>query len=62
MSIDDSFEYIKLKEEIKQGLKDNEIVFIYSPYPLLSFEKMNFISKVYKNRVANIYRVEYKNY
>lgn len=57
-----SVEYMSLKKEVEQGLKDNKISFIYSPYPLLSFEKMNFIQKVYENRAASIYRVEYKNY
>lgn len=57
-----SSEYTNLKKEINQGLKDNKIVFIYSPYPLLSFEEINFISKAYENRVASIYRVEHKNY
>lgn len=62
LSLSNSSEYINLQKEVKQGLKDNKIVFIYSPYPLLSLEKMNFISKVYENRAASIYRVEYKNY
>lgn len=62
LPLSNSSEYISLQKEVKQGLKDNKIVFIYSPYPLLSFEKMNFISKVYEKRSASIYRVEYKNY
>ena len=62
MPINNSSEYLSLREDIRQGLKKNKISFIYSPYPLLSFEKMNFISKAYENRAATIYRVEYKNY
>lgn len=62
LPLSDSSEYINLQKEVKQGLGDNKIVFIYSPYPLLSFEKMNLVSKVYENRAASIYRVEYKNY
>jgi len=61
MSID-NLKYTSLKKEIEQGLKDNKIFFIYSPYPLLSFEKMNFISKIYENPAASIYRVNYKHY
>lgn len=56
MSIDSS-EYMSLKEEINHGLKDNKISFIYSPYPLVSFEKIGFISKIYTNQTAIIYRV-----
>ena len=62
LPINDSLEHMNLQKEIKQGLKDSKISFIYSPYSLLSFEKMNFISKIYENRVASIYRIEYKNY
>lgn len=62
LPMDNSLGQINFQNEIKQGLKDNKIVFIYSPYPLLSFENMNFISKVYENTAATIYRVDYKNY
>lgn len=56
-----SREYVNLQEEVKKGLKDNKISFIYSQYPLLSFEEMDSIRKVFENRVAgiSIYRVEY---
>ncbi len=62
LPMDNSLERINLQNEIKQGLKDNKIVFIYSRHPLLSFEKMSFISKIYENPAASIYRVDYKNY
>lgn len=62
LSLNKSSEYIGLKKEVEQGLKNNKISFIYSPYPLLFFEESNSISKVYENPVASIYRVEYKNY
>lgn len=61
-SMNDSLEYINLQKEVSQGLKDNKISFIYSPYPLLFFEEMGFISKIYENSAASIYRVDYKNY
>ncbi len=62
LSPNKSSEYANLKKEVEQGLKNNKVVFIYSPYPLSFFEKMNFIHKVFENRAASIYRVEYKNY
>ena len=61
-SLNESSKYIGLQKEVEQGLKNNKISYIYSPYPLLFFEKMNFISKVYENRAASIYRIEYENY
>lgn len=61
LPVSKSREYINLQEEVKKGLKDNKISFIYSQYPLLSFEEMDSIRKVFENRVAgiSIYRVEY---
>lgn len=56
MSIGSSM-YMNLKEEINHGLKDNKISFIYSPYPLISFEKIDFISKIYANQATIIYKV-----
>lgn len=58
LSLSESAEYINLQKEVKQCLEDNEISFIYSPYPLLSFEKMDSIHKVFENKAASIYRVE----
>ncbi|MDP2638361.1 MAG: hypothetical protein Q8P26_04845 [Candidatus Levybacteria bacterium] len=58
LSSNESLEYVSLQKEIKEGLRNNKISFIYSPYPLLFFEKNNFISKIYENRAASIYRVE----
>jgi len=52
-----SAEYTSLQKEVEQGLKNNKIFFIYSPYPLLFFEKTNFIYKVYENQAAFIYKV-----
>ena len=62
LPLSESAEYMSLQKEVEQGLKDNKISFIYSPYPLLFFEKAIFINKVYENRAASIYRVEYKDY
>jgi len=62
LPMDNFLERMNLQNEIKQGLRDNKIVFIYSPYPLLSFEKMSIISKIYENPAASIYRVGYENY
>ncbi len=54
----DNLKFASLKKEIEQGLKNNKISFIYSPYPLLLLENINFISKIYENRTASIYRVK----
>ncbi len=54
----DNLKFASLKKEIEQGLKNNKISFIYSPYPLLLLENINFISKIYENRAASIYRVK----
>lgn len=53
-----SREYISLQEEVRKGLKDNKISFIYSPYPLFSFEEMDSIHKIFENKAASIYRIE----
>ena len=58
LPLNKSREYANLQKEVKQGLKDNKISFIYSPYPLLSFEKMDSIHKVFENSAASIYKVE----
>ncbi|MEK7450630.1 MAG: hypothetical protein AAB662_01680 [Patescibacteria group bacterium] len=55
-------EYVSLQKEVEQGLRNNKIVFVYSPYPLLVFEKTKFIHKIFENRAASIYRVEYQSY
>ena len=54
----DNLKYASLKKEVGHGLKNNKISFIYSPYPLLFLENINFISKIYENRAASIYRVK----
>lgn len=52
MSVDNS-KYTSLQKEVKQGLKDNKISFIYSPYPL-TFVKD---TKAYENQAAIIYKL-----
>ncbi|MDO8659099.1 MAG: hypothetical protein Q7K54_00690 [Candidatus Parcubacteria bacterium] len=61
MPMDNSAKYMNLQKEVEQGLRNNKIFFIYSPYLLLSFEKMEFISKVFENQAGSIYRVKYNN-
>lgn len=49
--------YAYLKSDIEKGLKENKISYIFSPYPLLSFDKMENIEKIYQNKEVTIYKV-----
>ena len=52
-----SEEYMSLQEEVEQGLKNNKIVFIYSPYSLYILEKTKYVHKIYSNQDAYIYKI-----
>lgn len=60
MYINNSSEYLSLKEGIKQRLKKDKISFIYSPYPLTFVKDKSYIHKVYENQAAIIYKVDVK--
>jgi hypothetical protein len=49
--------YQQLKSSISSQLKKNEIHFIYSPYPIKSFDTVDGIKKVYQNQSYTIYKV-----
>lgn len=49
--------YFSYQLEIGQGLKENRIVYIFSPSPLLRLEKTNIIQKIFQNKEASIYKV-----
>lgn len=55
-----SSEYTSLQEEVRLGLKEHKISYIYSPYPLLFAKDTSYISKIYENQAAAIYRVNAK--
>ncbi|MDP2585495.1 MAG: hypothetical protein Q8P29_01305, partial [Candidatus Levybacteria bacterium] len=57
LPVSKSREYINLQEEVKQGLEDNKISFIYSPYPLSFSKDAKYISKIYENQAVTIYKV-----
>lgn len=59
ISIDDS-KYTNLQKEVQQGLKENKISFIYSPYPLSFAEDVGYMHKAYENQAAIIYKVDVK--
>lgn len=50
----------QLQKEVEDGLLKNKISFIYSPYPLICFEKIGRIRQIYQNQGTSIYRV-YEN-
>lgn len=50
-------EYKKLQEEVKEGLLENKISLIYSPYALPCLEEIENIHQVYQNQEAFIYQV-----
>jgi len=60
MSIGNYSEYLNLKKEVEQGLKENKISYIYSPYQLTFVKDMAYIHKIYENQAFVIYRVDVK--
>ena len=53
----DSSEYRRFQEEVRQGFKKNKISYIYSPYPLVFVTNTTYIHKVYENQSAVIYKI-----
>lgn len=60
MPTDDSSEYINLQKEVKMGLKDNQISFIYSPYSLSFARDTGYMHTIFENQAASIYKVDWK--
>ena len=47
----------QLLQEIEAGLLENKISFIYSPYPMPSFEEVEGVNKIYQDQGISIYQV-----
>lgn len=60
MFSNNSVEYLELQEKVKQEFKEYKISFIYSQYSLLFAKNSSYISKIYENQAATIYRVDAK--
>ena len=60
LPMNNSLEYINLQKEIRQGLRNNKVVFIYSPYSLNLLEEMKYVYKIYENQATFIYEVDIK--
>ena len=60
MFTSNALEYTDLQKEVKRGLKEYKISFIYSPYPLSALDAISNVDKVFENQVATIYKVDVK--
>lgn len=56
----DSLQYSSLQKEVRQGLKENKISFIYAPQPLSFAKDVKYLNKVYENHAAIIYKMDVK--
>lgn len=57
LTLSKSVEYTNLQKEIKKGLEKDKISFVYSPYPLSFAKDAKYITKIYENQAAIIYKV-----
>jgi hypothetical protein len=49
--------YPRLKREVAEGLSENEIKFIYSPYELFRIDELNEVNKIYQKENETVYKV-----
>ena len=52
-----SLESTNLQKEVRLGLKEYKISYIYSPYPLLFVKDTSYINEIYENQAAIIYKI-----